>query len=93
MTPEPNLRPVPDHAEPKAPRRRFTPEERIANREREIALIQEGQRLRVRRMIGEAGAALAECVSAANCAGMEEEAKRCADTMAVLAGTKKVEAG
>lgn len=95
MKPEPNPRAVPDeaHAAERKPRRRFTPEERIANRKAEIARIEEQERQRLIDRIDGAGAILRDCARAAESGGMTREAKLCADALAVLAGTKKVEAG
>lgn len=72
-------------ADPTPPRRRFTPAERIANREAEIERIKEKQRERVREMIAEAIEALQECGHAAKDAGMAAEAKLCAGAYAVMA--------
>lgn len=76
---------------PKPPRRRFTPEERIANREAEIARIKEGRRTKARELIDDAREMLRQCRAEAKASGMEVEAQRCEDALDVLAGTKKIE--
>ena len=83
--------PHPAPTDPKPPRRRFTPEERIANREAEIARIKERQRDNVRELIEEAQQALHNCVLAAKSTDMQAEAERCARAIAVLVGAAKGE--
>ena len=67
-------------------RRRFTPEERIANRKADIARIEEKQREKVREQIGEAAGLLLACAMAAELAGMKDEAKRCDGALIALNG-------
>jgi len=73
----------------KKPRRRLTPEERIREREQEIARIKEQQKMRVRERIEEAKDALAACANEAGAAGMESESKRCSAARDVLTGAAK----
>lgn len=77
---------IPDPAKPKTPRRRFTLEERIENRKREIAIIEEGRRVKVRVSIEKAEELLTLCLADATAAGMELEVKRCTDALNALAG-------
>lgn len=75
----------------KKPRRRLTPEERIAERKAEIAAIEARQRERVREQISDVEGALHNCRSAAMLAGMEAEAKTCLEALRVLTGTAKLD--
>lgn len=68
----------------KKSRRRFTPEERIANREREIALIREKRKQVIRDRIDEARVMLRACATEAMSAGMEPEAEVCRDALEQL---------
>ncbi len=77
--------PAPSPAE-KKPRRIFTPEERIKNKEKEIALIKEAQKLRVLERIEEVSKKLGECESAAELAGMKSEAACCLEARVALVG-------
>lgn len=64
--------PTPD----KKPRRRLTPEERIAEREAEIAAIKANQRKRALDSLADAREALEIAVSLAEKCGMAEESKK-----------------
>jgi cob(I)alamin adenosyltransferase len=83
MTTPKTMTDSPDHA-PKKPRRRLTPEQRIAERKAEIARIEEQQRERVRSDIDELAEALHEAESRAAGAGMTAEAARLHDAREAL---------
>jgi hypothetical protein len=75
--------PIPEAAEKKA-RRRFTPEERIANRKAEIERIEEQRREKVRGMLAEARTMLDNAATRAADAGMREEESRCRTAIEAL---------
>jgi hypothetical protein len=82
MNPEANVTKSNDEAPDesgngKKPRRKLTDEQRIAEREAEIARIKIKQRERVREAIDAASATLLDCAARATSAGMGDEADRC----------------
>lgn len=81
----------PADPKPKAPRRRFTPDERIARAQAEIARVEEDRRTRVRETINSIASALRDCAVEANKAGLKTEAKRCTDALAALLGGASVD--
>lgn len=67
----------PDPTATRKPRRRFTPEQRIAARKAEIDAIEAAQRDRVREMIDKIRNALEVAADKADASGMAKEAGRC----------------